>query len=80
MAKDARGEISFLLAAGWHFLSGFGPSDLGIVLTARAIWLPGTCDHSVPRPRGADLLWLLGSHRFVERHRPVPFLMFVGCK
>jgi drug/metabolite transporter (DMT)-like permease len=59
IAKTLVGEISPLLLAGLLYTgSGVG---LSIVLTARAIALGQA---SIVRPRGADLLWLLGAIAF----------------
>ena len=59
IAKTLVGEISPLLLAGVLYAgSGVG---LSIVLTARAIGLGRA---SIVRPRGADLLWLLGAIAF----------------
>ena len=59
IAKTLVGEISPLLLAGLLYAgSGVG---LSIVLTARAIALGQL---SIVRPRGADLLWLLGAIAF----------------
>ncbi len=59
IAKTLVGEISPLLLAGLLYAgSGVG---LSIVLTARAIALGHA---SIVRPRGADLLWLLGAIAF----------------
>ncbi len=59
IAKTLVGEIAPLLLAGLLYAgSGVG---LSIVLTARAIALGQA---NIVRPRGADLLWLLGAIAF----------------
>src|SRR5258708_27291616 len=73
IAKTIVGEISPLLLPGSLYAgSGVG---LGIVLTARAIAL---CHATIVRPRGADLLWLLGAIAFGGAIGP--YLLMYGLR
>jgi len=73
IAKKLVGEISPLLLAGLLY-SGSGVG-LSIVLAARAIVLGRA---SIVRPRGSDLLWLLGAIAFGGAIGP--FLLMYGLQ
>jgi drug/metabolite transporter (DMT)-like permease len=73
IAKTLVGEISPLLLAGLLYAgSGVG---LSIVLAARAM---GLGQASIVRPRGADLLWLLGAIAFGGAISP--YLLMYGLQ
>lgn len=73
IAKMLLGTISPLLLAGLLYMgSGVG---LSIVLTVRAI---GRGQASIVRPRGADLLWLLGAIAFGGAMGP--YLLMFGLQ